>query len=168
MANAILFTRGSRVTFEPTGGTEPLTLTSLGAGAGRISDRYDLTAFPNGADISAQLRTEFATAPVLGDVIRIHLVEWFTHRDATLYGVGDLGAVDAAIATETDIDGVPQVGSIVVNRVTTTNDYISPMIHVLTLAEMISWVVWNETADGLSATAGDHELAMWVNNPEVQ
>lgn len=159
-----LWTRGSRVTFEPSGGTEPFILTSLGAGAGRISDRYDLGAFPNGAHLSAQLRTEFETAPVLGEVVRIHLVEWFTHRDATVYGPGDLGASDAAIATESLLDGIPMVGRIIVNRTTTTNDYVSPMIHVFTLAEQISWLVWNATADALSSTAADHELAMWVNN----
>ena len=77
--------------------------------------------------------------------------------------MGALGASDAAISTESLLNGVPQVGSIIVNDTSTTRDYVSPMIEVFTLAEYISWVVWNETADALSGTAGDHELAMWVN-----
>lgn len=167
MPTDIDFARGTRFTFEPSGGDEPFTLTSLGAGAGRISDRFDLGAFPRPTLFAGSIRTRAATTPVVDEALYLRLVEWRTHRDTTIYGAAGLGATDAAVSDRNLIKHLPLLAVLSVNEASTTRDLVKDFTF-RTFAEYISLVLWNDTADGLSATGTHHEVAVWPFNPQQQ
>jgi hypothetical protein len=81
MSNLILGSRGTRVTFEASGGTVVLTLTSLGANAGRISATHDKGAGSQEVRYIGGLRIQVGDAPVAGEVLRVYVIEQVEARN---------------------------------------------------------------------------------------
>ncbi len=66
--NLIYRDLGTRLTFEASGGSAVLTLTSVAPGAGRISAQLDRGAADHADRYGGALRTQFATTPVAGEI----------------------------------------------------------------------------------------------------
>lgn len=173
MPNKVYVARETRITFEPSGGDEPFTLTSLASGAGRVSDQLERGAGSIAQEYQGVLRTAFGTVPVVNEVLRIYLVEgWNFRNDGTpeVDQGGALGAADAAVSDEDDLIAAGHlIGYLVVPPSPAADtEYVSRPFRFLTAARYLQFAVWNATADALSATAADHELAVWPSPPEIQ
>ena len=173
MANLILGSRGTRVTFEASGGDVTLTLTSLASGAGRISATRDKGSGSQEVHFGGMLRTQFATTPVAKESIRIYLVEQEEARDGGTPAFkvpGDLPSTDTAIADEDRFIGIgTEIGRLKVPESPAANtEYISEYFEFRTRAQKFQIGVWNGTADGLTATAGEHEVWIIDVDDEIQ
>lgn len=173
MPNLIYGSRGTRVTFEPSGGTITFTLTSLASGAGRVSGTHDKGAGSRERHYIGQLRTAWATTPVAGEMLHIYLIEQVEARDGGTPAFkvpGDLGASDAAISDEDRLRVAGRVVGVleVPPSPASGTEYVSETFEFVTRARKIQVAVWNATADGLSATAGDHELYIEPVDDEIQ
>ncbi len=167
--NLILRDLGSRISFEPTGGTVVLTLTSLAAGAGRISAQLDRGAGDIRDRYAGALRTQFATVPVAPEIIRMYLIEGWDFRTGGIKEGGDLPGTDSAIADEDRfIAGGILIGRLIVPPSPAADtEYISLPFDFQTIARYIQLGVWNGTVDALTATAGEHEIAMYPNARDI-
>lgn len=167
MANEIYRLRETRVTFEPSGGDAALTLTSLGAGSGRISAQLDRGVGALAAHYEGVLRTAWATTPVAGEAVRIYVDEgWELRNDGTpeVDEGGDLPATDSAISSEDRLVAGcgPPVGRLIVPPSSASGtEYVSIPFRFDTAARYLQIGVWNATQDGLSATASLHEVALY-------
>lgn len=160
MPNFILQEQQTAVTWKNTGGTQTLTLTSLGAAAGRKGTSNDFGA-QTPARVIVELLTKFAVAPVAGATVEVY---WCSSRDNTNFDAGQASA-DAAF-TDTDLNKqLHWIGSLIADNTTA--------------AQQQSWmfflpgrygfpVVYNATGQALSATAGDHVLTITPFTDEVQ
>ncbi len=173
MPDLILGSRGTRITFEASGGDVVLTLTSLGAGAGRISATRDKGSGSQEKHYIGGLRTQFATTPVADELIRVYVIEQSEARnDGTpAFKVpGDLGSADAAVTDEDRfIAAGVQVGSLVVPPSPAADtEYVSMLIEFETRARKFQMGVWNAAVDALTATATEHELWLIDVDDEIQ
>ncbi len=163
----------TRHTFEASGGDTVLTLTSLGTLAGQVSAQWDRGAGAIAEDLVAILRTQWASIPVEGETLDGYLVEGWEFRDGGTPAVkegGDLPSTDSAIANLGDIlAGGRYIGSLIVpNTPAVDTEYISLPMPFRTAARYIQFAVWNATVDGLTATAGEHELAVYPSALDIQ
>jgi len=160
VANEILQKQGTGVTWEASGGTEVLTLTSLADGAGRQGEEHDFGA-THAPRVRIELEVVFAVAPAAGAVMSVY---WSSSIDGTNYDAECTGS-DAAFDDENDAVRLHLVGVFVV-----TND---------TDVQRQSWifflparyglpVVMNAAAQALSETAADHKLTVTPLVDEVQ
>ena len=173
MPNLVHGSRGTRITFEASGGDVALTLTSLGAGAGRISGTYDKGTGSQETRYIGGLRTQFATLPVAGEMMRIYLIEQVEARDGGTPAFkvpGDLGSSDAAVTDEDDLIAAGiQIGTFIVPPSPAADtEYVSRTFEFETRAQKFQLAVWNATADALTATAGEHELYIIDVDDEIQ
>ncbi len=142
--------RGTSISFLASGGTEPLTLTSLASDAGRQSDQYDRGT--GDLDMLYEWRAycKFATTPVVGETVDIYLkTSDGTHID------NDDGVTDAALSAEDKLKNLTYVGSIVVDEASTTPEFSASGVCSI-YARYFQVVVENSTADALCSTASDH------------
>lgn len=173
MPNKVYRALETRITFEPSGGDVTFTLTSLGADDGQISNRLDRGSGSIAGWYAGVLRCQFATAPVAGDVVRIYLVESWEFRDGGTPDVtpgGDLPETDSAITDQNRfVRGGIAVGNLIVPPSPAADtEYVSKPFHFFTAARYIQFGVWNDVPDAFTATAGEHELAIWPVPPEIQ
>ena len=151
------------ITFRASGGDVALTLTSLGSSAGRQSAEHDLGASARADRYEWRAWVKFATTPVVGELVKLFLkTSDGTHDD------NDDGATDAAVSAEDKLRNLRYIGAIEVDEASTTPEFsASGVIHDLT-SRYIQIVFWDETADGLSATAGDHGFDLTPIPPQGQ
>lgn len=172
-ANKILGARGTRVTFEASGGTVVLTLTSLAAGAGRISATHDKGAGSQEKHYIGGGLLQFATTPVAGEIIRYYLIEQIEARNggSPAFKVpGDLGSGDAAVADEDRFlaAGVLIGRLIVPPSPAADTEYVSIPFDFVTRARKFQIGVWDATADALTATATEHEVYLIDVDDEIE
>lgn len=155
----------SAITFAPSGGTEPITMTSLANGAGRISDQLDRGGGSKPGLYTIQIKTKAAAALAVGVQLRAYLIESSVSADVP----GNLGVSDAAVSSE---DKLRNLGAPVatINADSTSNGevQISSAIPVFILSRYISVAVWNALGQALSGTAGDHVITLVPTPAEMQ
>jgi hypothetical protein len=166
MANKIYVAPETVVSWKNTGGTEILTLTSLGASGGcRIGEEHDFGSASHARKYGIRLRTKFATEPVLREIIEV-----FIARGDGTYRDGDIGGSDAALTIDSTDDRTLAMLPVMMNLVY-HQDSTEEFIYYGEFEcgfRYLSPVVVNQTADALSATAADHELMIWPLPDEVQ
>ena len=173
MANLIRVNLGTRVTFEASGGNVVLTLTSLAAGAGRISATFNKGTGAQELHIIGGLLTQFATTPVAGETIRIYLIEQIEARNggSPAFKVpGDLGSSDAAVSDE---DRFITAGHLITSLTVPPSpaadtEYVSKPFDIVVRAQKFQYGIWNGTVDALTATATEHELYHIDADDEIQ
>ncbi|MEE8551489.1 MAG: hypothetical protein V3T08_09590 [Gemmatimonadota bacterium] len=173
MPNKILGARGTRITFEASGGTVVLTLTSVASGAGRISATHDKTGGSQEKRFGGGLRTQIATTPVAADIIRIYLIEQWeaSNGGSPAFKVpGDLPSTDSAIADEDRF----KAGGILIGRLIVPPspaqdvEYVSLPFDFETRAQKFQIGVWNASAVALTSTATEHEVWLEDVDDEIQ
>jgi len=162
MPNKVYRAVETAVVFCESGGTEPITLINLAAGAGRVSDQYD-----RGAGIVAQLHEvtavfQMETAGVVGEAIEVYLFE----SDGT-YQDGTVGATDAALAADKRRNG-SLVGAVIVDTTSTATNIVARFKDVPITSRYYSVGVWNATADNLEDTANASRIIVTPMPPEIQ
>ncbi|MGH8106467.1 MAG: hypothetical protein ACREO2_09110 [Arenimonas sp.] len=160
MANQILQKQLTAVTWKTSGGTQTITLTSLGAAAGRKGVTNDFGA-TFAARCVVELLTKFGSAPAAGATVEVY---WCSSRDNSAFDAGQSSA-DAAF-TDTDLNKqLHWIGSLIADNTTS--------------AQQQSWmfylpgrygfpVIYNATGQALSGTAADHVLTVTPLADEVQ
>lgn len=171
--NKILGARGTRITFEASDGTVVLTLTSLVAGAGRISATYDKGAGSQEKHYGGGLLAQVATIPVAKEIIRVYLIEqWEARNDGSpAFKVpGDLPSTDSAIADEDRFlaAGILIGRLIIPPSPAADTEYVSTPFDFETRARKFQIGVWNDTADALTATATEHEVYLIDVDDEIE
>lgn len=137
-------------TFRNTGGSAALTLTSLGAGAGRQSAQLDLGTAAQPFMFRWRFFMKFATAPVVDETIRLYLkTSDGTHLD------NDDGTGDIAVSAEDKLKNLRYIGKLTVDEASSTPEF-SCSGQIAIFDRYVHIVVWNATADAFSATAADH------------
>jgi len=143
------------VTWLNTGGSELLTLTSLGAGAGRQGALHDFGAMTTARaqDFLWRFFMQFATAPVVGEIIEVY---WKssdgTHPD------NDDGTGDIAVSAIDKLRNLTFLGALTVDEASATPEFaIGNGNGSIQLPHRHgSPVIWNASADAFSSTAAEH------------
>lgn len=160
MPSQVLIASGTTLTWLASGGDRVLTLTSLASGAARQGGGYDFGAdFP--PEIYIEAETKFAVAPTTFQPLNVY---WASSLNGTLYS-GVLGSADAAVSDLDVLAHLHFVGVLAANNVTTQ--------------QVVGWVfslptryglpvVYNNTSQALSSTAGDHAIRVMTRTPEAQ
>jgi hypothetical protein len=160
MPNEILRKQGTTISWLASGGDEVLTLTSLANGAGRKGDTHDwAAAFP--PRVIIELETVFAVAPTAGNTLDVY---WVSSRDNSNFD-GGIAQGDAVFSDEDALRQAHLVGVLPADDDTDT--------------QIVSWifdlpgrygfpVVFNNSGQALSGTAGDHALKITPLIDEIQ
>ena len=162
MPNKIYQATEAAITWLASGGTNILTLTSVAASAGRQGALYDFGTASRASMFAWRAWVKFATTPVVGEVIRIY----WKSSDGTSPDNDD-GTGDAAVSAEDKLKNLMHIGNIIVDEASTTPVFAASGM-VWAPHRYGSPVIWNATADALSATAGDHGFSLIPVPPEVQ
>jgi hypothetical protein len=143
------------ITWLDTGGSELLTLTSLGAGAGRQGARHDFgvltTARPQ--DFIWRFFMQFAAAPVVGEVIEIY---W--KSDDGTHADNDDGTGDIALSDADKLRNLTFLDALVVDENNATPEFSKGSAdHVIQLPNRHGMpVIFNNTVTAFSGTAAEH------------
>lgn len=144
------------------GGDEVLTLTSLGSVAGRQGGRHDFGAAARAQWYSWVFFMQFATVPVVGEVIRIY----WKSSDGT-HADNDDGISDAAVSAEDKLRNLRWIGNLIVDEASAIPEF-SKSGRIWVNSRYGHPVIWNATADAFSATAAEHGFLMTPIPLEVQ
>ena len=140
----------TKYNFLDSGGDVVITLASLGADSGRQSAQLDLGAGAQPFMFRWRAWVKFATIPVVDESIEIYIkTSDNTHFD------NDDGSGDAAVSAENKLKNLRWIGSIVVDEASATPEF-SASGKVAIYERYVQLVIWNGTADALSATAADN------------
>lgn len=161
MANKVKINAETAITFSDTA-TQALTLNNLAAGAGRYSGQYDLTTSARTEWFFWQGVMQFATPPVVGELVDIYTI-W---TPTGLVADGNLGTADGVLPVAL-APNLHYIGSVVV---TTTeqdaNMIASGICRIPTRYVQIG--VINNTADNLRATNDTSKVTLVPIPPEIQ
>lgn len=165
MPNAIYNTPGTPTTFQDSGADVTLTLASLASGAGRLSAEWDRGAGAQPSLYLVQLRYRANAAPTVSptNMVRLYLAT----RHGGTYRSGGLGAVDAAVSSETLFALCEFVGGVEIIEASTTRDHVRTW-PVWIAARWVSVGTWNATGQALHATAANNEVRFTPVPWEIQ
>ena len=163
MASKVYMKPEATISWLAAAGTNLLTLTSLAASAGRQGAAHDfgaLTARPR--RYRWRFYCQFATAPVLGERVEIYAKT----GDGTHYDNDD-GTGDIALSAEDKLRNLALIGILVVDQATQDIEMsCSGTINIE--SKEFSPVIFNRTADDLTATASEHGFTLVPVPDEVQ
>lgn len=175
MTSNVLITKGSRKTWQSSGGNGVLTFTSVANAAGRQGDRVDLGDLLL-ADNAARaswfvwyVTTKMQAAGLtLGNTIDLYFGGW--NDDATPGqpdAGGFLGASDAAFSTQAGLYNLKLAGSVIVDSIT-GGTVLSKSGLVFLPYRYVAPVLWNGSGATSSATATDTQVWLTPFNPQAQ
>jgi hypothetical protein len=139
---------GAIITWKASAGTELLTLTSLATLAGRQGGYHDFGTAARARRFAWRAKIVPGATRVVGEVVRIY----FTTGDGTVYDNDD-GTGDIAVSSIDKLRNVLQIGAIIIDE-----NAAVPMGASGEFEMSARWgapIVWNASANSLSATAGD-------------
>lgn len=165
--NAVYEKLGTRIKFIASGGDVLFTPKNIASGAGRISTRADLGAFPRPALYRYYGETQVqATTPVAGNLVRMYLSFW--DDDGTPGDPwGDVGATDAAFATEAELWNLQQLRPIVVEAAAADTVFAAGGLIQIPY-RYVSLVWWNASGASLTNDDAEHWFALTPVYPDIQ
>lgn len=160
--NKILHVRETDVTWRDTGGTELLTLTSVASGAGRQGARHDFTTGSIAREYEWSAYVQFATTPVLGELVYVY---WkFSNGNEA---GNDDGTGDIAVSAIDKLRNLQLLGAIEVDEAAA--DIEMTASGILTLNSRYGHpAFWVAAADNLTATASEHGFTLTPIVPEIE
>lgn len=151
------------LTWASSGGDELLTLTSLGAAAGRQGALHDFNLGTAKAIVMKwRFWCQFATNPVVGEIVQ---VRW-KRGDGTHYDNDD-GTGDIAVSSINKLNNVDLLKSLIVDEALQDIEMSTGGILVIT-EEFGGPVIWNATADAFTTTALEHKFTLTPIVNELQ
>lgn len=166
MPNKVYVTQETRKVFKASGGDVLFTPTTLANAAGRLSDRADLGALPRSGWYRWYAETQLQATPTVGAVLRVYLSHWDNDTGPADQD-GDVGAADAAFATENDLRNLKHIGNVIVDAATASVVFAASGLVYIPV-RYVSLVWWNQTGAALTATAADHFFALTPVPDEIQ
>lgn len=162
MANKVYQIAETAITWKDSGGTNVITLNNLAAGAGRQGALHDFGASARAREFAWRFKTEFATNPVVDELVRIY----FKTSDGTDPDNDD-GTGDAAVSAEDKLKNLPLIGVLKVDEA---------VLNIPMVKSGSIWlphrhgapVIWNGTADNLRATANTSTFTLTPVPPQIQ
>ncbi len=145
-------TRGTPIVWSDSGADLAMTLNNLAAGAARIGARKDQGAGAVDELFEVRLTVQFATAPVIGETVPVYV----STSDGTEED-GQEGTADALIGTVESLKNMKHIGTLLVTSTDTTHDMTASFAARI-LTRYFSPVVYNNTADNLTASANVSEI----------
>ena len=142
------------ITWQSSGGTNLLTLTSVAAGAGRQGAQHDFGTAARSPEFAWRAHVKMATTPVVGERIKIY---WKT-SDGTNPDNDD-GTGDIALSSQDKLKNLMYLGAITVDEAATGPTFVASGDTYLP-QRYGQPVFVNDTADALSATATDHGFTL--------
>ena len=162
MANKILHVRETDVTWRNTGGSELLTLTSVGSGAGRQGARHDFTTGSIARTYEWSAFLQLVATPTLGELIYIY----WKFSNGTQAGNDD-GTGDIVVSAIDKLRNLQLIGAIEIDQAAANIEMTAS--GILTLNSRYGHpVFWNAAAVALTATATEHGFTLTPIVPEVQ
>lgn len=145
--------RGTAFTIKSSGGDAVITPTSVTTGAGRISARLDLGAFPRTEWFEVVAIFKTASAATAGNQIRIYAIgaDAATGQGSTAYTDGYFSESDAAVSDEDTLRNGKQIGTVQADD-TTVFQVTLEFSHTRRYLQL---GFWNASGQTLSGTATD-------------
>lgn len=164
--NAVYQKLGTQITFKESGGDVLWTPKNVANGAGRLSTRADLGAFPRATRYRWYAENQCQATPTAGALIRYYLAPW--DDDSTPADPwGDVGASDAAFATEGDLRNLLFLGAVIAD-VATADVVFSGGGFVDLPYRYVSLVVWNASGAALTNDAAEHYFRLTPIYDDIQ
>lgn len=163
MANKIYVAPESAIVWKSSGGTYTFTPTSVANAAGRIGAQGDLGSASHSGWYRWRAKTKCGTAGTVGRAVRIYIAT----SDGTIED-GNLSTADAGVSSEDKTRNLLFVGCIVVDKASDATEPFQASGIVYLPYRYVSPVWWNDTAQALSSTAGDHEFQLIPIPDEIQ
>jgi hypothetical protein len=140
---------------------------NLASGAGRQSAQYDFGVGATASLYEWRAFVQFATAPVVDEVVNIYLKRAGTSASATAHPDNDDGTSEGAVSAEDKTKNLLFLGSIVVDEAA-ANVEMSASDYVYIAARAVQVVFWNATADALSNDVDENGFYLTPIPDEVQ
>lgn len=169
MANLVQVNQGTALWFVPAGATQAedaiFEIDGLATGAGRQSAQIDFGIAAREYIFAWRAFVQFATAPVVGEVVRIYLK---TSNDDTIdHPDNDDGTGDAAVSAEDKLKNLTQIGTIIVDEAVQDIEMVASGV-VDIRAEVVQVVFWNATADALTTDENENGFLLTPIAEEIQ
>ena len=166
MANLILQNEGADLLFAPaaaTGEDVVFEVDALGAGAGHQSARHDFGVAARARLYTWRAFCQFATAPVVGELVRIYLKtsDTIDHPD------NDDGTGDTAVSAENKLRNLRYIGSIVVDEAVINIEMVASG-EVRISQRYLNVVFWNAAADAFTTDVAESGFILTEVPDEIQ
>jgi hypothetical protein len=158
-AGDILTLLGTKITFS-SGGDVTWTPANVANAAGRLSTRADLGSLASGraAWFRWYAENQCQATPTVGNLIRYYLAFW-NNETGPDDPDGDVGATDAAFATENDLRNLRHIGNVVVDAATADVVFAaSGLIYIP--CRYVSLVGWNASGAALTNDNAEHKFTL--------
>lgn len=139
----------------------------LGAGAGRQSAQLDLLTTARSQFYEWRAFVQFATAPVIGEAVRIYLKTAGSSSSATVHPDNDDGTGDLAVSAEDKLRNLHFIGNIIVDEAAINIEMVGSGI-VEIRARAIQVVFWNGTVDTLTTDVDENGFMLTPVPDELQ
>ncbi len=167
MPNAV-YTQSDQtiIKWADSGGTETMTLASLAASAGRNGAMHDFGDASRPRWYAWVFFCRFNTTPVVGETVEIYWREGTEDTGLTLPSNDD-GTTDTALSAADKRKNLKLIGVLVVDEAATG---VTMAVHGDLFVNTVHGgpVIYNATADALSATAADNGFWMRPIPDEIQ
>lgn len=136
----------------------------LASGAGRQSTMLDLGTAARSSLFAWRAWCQFATTPVLAEVIDLYIK---TGDTVTTHDDNDDGGTDAAVSSINKLKNLLKIGSIVVDEAVADVPMAASGVIYLPHRE-VGVVWWNSTADALTTDVDENGFSLTPVPPEAQ
>ena len=139
----------------------------LGSAAGHQSAQFDLGTTARSQLYEWRAFVQFATAPVVGETVRIYLKTAGTSASATAHPDNDDGTGDLAVSAEDKLKNLHLIGNIIVDEAAANIEMVSSgTVEIRSRA--INVVFWNATADALTTDVDENGFILTPVPDELQ
>lgn len=140
---------------------------NLASGAGHQSAQYDKGVVAVSRLYEWRAFVQFATAPILGEAVRIYLKTAGSSDGATAHPDNDDGTTDGAVSAEDKLVNLKYLGSIVVDETTANVEMVkSGFVEISERAFQV--VFWNGTQDALTNDVDENGFMLTPVPDEIQ
>lgn len=171
MANLIYQNPETTIWFVPAAATqaedEAFEVHNLASGAGRQSDYYDRGIGATSALYEWCGFVQFATTPVLNEIVDIYLKPMGSSASATAHPANDDGTGEGAVSAADKLKNLYYIGSIVVDEAAANVEMVARGTVYLT-CRAFQVVFWNATADALTNDDDENGFFMTPVPDEIQ
>lgn len=169
MANLIYVNPETPKKWINAGGDFTFSPASVANGAGRIGARGALVGSASAARsgwYTWYAETQCQATPTVGNLIRLYL-SWWTEESTPADQDGDVGASDAAFATENDLLNLKHIGNIVVDTAAADTIFAASGVVFIPVKD-VSPIWWNASGAALTADNAEHWFTLTPIPDEIQ
>jgi len=171
MANLIYRNRETTKWFVPAAAAQAedyaFEVHNLASGAGRQSAPCDLGEGAVAALYEWRAFVQFATTPVLKEVVNIYLKTQGSSASATAHPDNDDGTAEGAVSAIAKLDNLQWIGCIVVDEAAENVEMVASG-EVFITARAFNVVFWNATADALTNDVDENGFMLSPVPMEIQ